>query len=52
MSAKKIMTLVLLITCPTGSVAEFFQTNANKLCTQDMKNGEQNRKKLNFPRIN
>jgi calcium-independent phospholipase A2 len=24
---------------PTGSVAEFFQTNANKLNTQDMKNG-------------
>lgn len=26
-------------TGPTGSVAEFFQNNANKLCTQDMKNG-------------
>lgn len=24
---------------PTGSVAEFFQNNASKLCTQDMKNG-------------
>lgn len=30
---------IFLPTCPTGSVAEFFQKNANKLCTQDMKNG-------------
>lgn len=34
-----IVCIFLTFLCPTGSVAEFFQNNANKLCTQDMKNG-------------